>query len=828
MLTRLISKCKIHQRPLIVPPSNENSISVFIDGREISVPPTATIMQACAVGGVDIPRFCYHERLAIAGNCRMCLVQVNGAAKLTASCAAPVMKSMKIETNNNIVKKVRAGVMEFLLANHPLDCPICDQGGECDLQDQAMAFGSDKSRFFLDKRAVEDKNLGPLIKTSMNRCIHCTRCVRFANELAGVQELGTTGRGNDMQIGTFIQQIIDSEISGNVIDLCPVGALTSKPYSFMARPWELVKTNSIDVMDAIGSAIRIDTRGSQVLRIIPRLNEQVNEEWLSDKGRFSCDGLAIQRLVDPLFRIGKSIKIKNENDKEPSNHNDNNFNLDSSSNFKINNDNGNPISSKYEVIDWETALKIFSSKLMQTNPMEIEAYVGQFTDMETIKALKDLLDRLKCKNLYFDDGTIPDSPFYPNLLPQLYQLNTTLEGLEVADSILLVGTDPRLEAPLLNLRIRKNWLKSNVKIGLIGPRPKKALNYDYEYLGSSFRDLEKNLDFPKIFINSQRPVIIASQLAIDHRPTRSVLAQIALNTPNLLASDWNGWNVLSLDASRMGAIKLGWGSSCIPSPSNSLSTSTSSFTFSSQNLYPSAKLSILLGADRDLSHRLSSKINSPHSPFIVYIGHHGEIGAEQADLILPSATYTEKQALFMNMEGRLQETMGAIPPPGNAKVDWEIIRAVAELSDIQLPFNNLDELRELIISQLLTADSLDSSSLNSLDSSQSQPSSLSISSKLSLNTGENGENCHFALVEGLKKWAEYSKFSSFNTFNSSNHIPSSTFHPSTSSSLSGQEGKNDNFIYKRAIENYWMTNVIGRNSPTMAKCSMAFNNKLEN
>ncbi|PJF18866.1 NADH-quinone oxidoreductase [Paramicrosporidium saccamoebae] len=666
--------------PVNVP--NERLVKVKIDERELSVPETSTIMQACSLAGVDIPRFCYHERLAVAGNCRMCLVQVNGGAKLVASCAAPIGPEMRIETQSTAVKKAREGVMEFLLANHPLDCPICDQGGECDLQDQAMAFGADRSRFQINKqakRAVEDKDFGPLVKTSMNRCIHCTRCVRFANEVAGVPQLGTTGRGNDMQIGTYIGRMIDSPLSGNVIDLCPVGALTSRPYAFIARPWELRHTDSVDVMDAVGANIKVDSRGMEVMRILPRLNEQINEEWLGDKGRFSCDALRQQRLLQPLHRIGNTVVP----------------------------------------ITWEAALQMVADRLTETAVNGISTVVGRFADVESIFVMEKLLQSIGAKNALIDDTE--DTLFPSDLLREL-RFGVSISDVERADAILLVGCNPKTEAAVLNARLRKTWLRNDVQIAVVGD--KSDLTFDYQHLGTDLNAIRK---FVPTLESAQRPLVLVGQDVLLKHPNRNATMH-TLQQLKLRREGWNGFCMLPLTASVTGALMLGCRPGAIPS--------TSKFVY-------------LLNADDFSPSQL------PSGAFVVYQGHHGDVGAQHADLILPGAAYTEKTALYVNMEGRVQETRAAVPPPGEARNDWSIIRALAEFCQIRLPYDDQYALRQKIQEE------------------------------------------HPALTLGKT---------------TPGTIPTCEISGATPNAVP----------YENSIKDYYLTDCISRNSPTMAQCSLAF------
>ncbi|KAJ1569268.1 hypothetical protein HK405_007477 [Cladochytrium tenue] len=608
-------------------------VELFIDGQPVKIEQGSAIIQACEKAGVDIPRFCYHERLAIAGNCRMCLVEMERSPKPIASCAMPVAPGMKIKTNTPLVKKAREGVMEFLLANHPLDCPICDQGGECDLQDQSIRFGSDRSRFHeaAGKRAVEDKDFGPLVKTVMTRCIQCTRCVRFANEVAGAVELGTSGRGNDMQIGTYIQKTLNTEMSGNVIDLCPVGALTSKPYAFNARPWELKRTESIDVTDAIGSNIRIDSRGVEVMRILPRLNDDINSEWISDKTRFSYDGLKRQRLTVPLIRQGDS----------------------------------------FVEASWPEALETVAAALKGASGDEIRAIAGQLADAESLVALKDLLNKLGSENLTLDGGNMDRLPVATTDFRSNYILNSTINGVEAADAILLVGTNPRHEAAILNTRIRKAFL-NGTDIGYVGP--KVSLNYDADHIGEDPASLKKLLDgshpFAKTLQKAKRPLIIVGSAVLERPDILSVFGAVSNLQSKLKNNTEEGWQIFNLlhrAASWTAALDLGYGG------------------VSKAAKIP--KFVYLLNADDAVESEI------PSGAFVVYQGHHGDQGARLADVVLPGAAYTEKSATYVNTEGRAQVTRAAVPPPAGAREDWKILRAVAEVAGVDLPYDEAAEVR---------------------------------------------------------------------------------------------------------------------------------------
>jgi NADH-quinone oxidoreductase subunit G len=611
---------------------------LIIDGKPIEVDDGVTLIQACEQAGVEIPRFCYHERLSIAGNCRMCLIEVAGMPKPVASCAMGVGdlppnrdgSPKVINTRSPMVKKAREGVMEFLLINHPLDCPICDQGGECDLQDQAMAYGFGGSRFDENKRAVEEKYLGPLIKTAMNRCIHCTRCVRFMTEVAGVEELGAIGRGEDMEITTYLEHGLASELSANVNDLCPVGALTHRPWAFIYRPWELSKTESIDVMDAVGSNIRVDARGREVLRILPRNNDAVNEEWISDKTRYVADGLKVQRLDRPYVR-------KN---------------------------------GRLEPAGWNEALALVAAKLQGAKPGRIGAIAGDLAGAEEMFALKDLHARLGSRNVECrQDG----AKLNPKLGRASYLFNAGIEGIEQADAILLVGTNPRLEAAVLNARIRKRWRQAGVAVGLIGQ--KADLTYPYDYLGSGPQTLSEILggkhSFAEVLRTAKRPMVIVGMAAAarsDGAAVLSTAAKIALGAMEGKEAGWSPFNVLHTAAARVAGLDLGF----VPE-SGSLDLGGLDAVY-------------LLGADELDMRRLGSA-------FVIYQGSHGDAGAQRADVILPGAAYTEKSTTYVNTEGRAQMTARAAYPPGDAKDDWTIIRALSARVGQQLPYDTLQALR---------------------------------------------------------------------------------------------------------------------------------------
>ncbi len=609
-----------------------------IDGVEVEVEPGSTVLQACEKAGKEIPRFCYHERLSIAGNCRMCLVEVKpGPPKPAASCALPAADDMEVFTDSPMVRKARRGVMEFLLINHPLDCPICDQGGECDLQDQAMAYGFDASRYHENKRAVTDKYMGPLVKTVMTRCIHCTRCVRFLTEIAGVDEIGLVNRGEQAEI-TTLERAIDSELSGNIIDLCPVGALTSKPYAFVARPWELRKTESIDVMDAVGSNIRIDTRGNEVLRVLPRLHEDINEEWISDKTRFACDGLRRQRLDRPYLRGASGRLVE---------------------------------------ASWEEALQLAAARLSEAGGQRSAAIVGDLACVESIFALKEVMARLGSPHLDCrQDGAALDPTVRAG-----YLFNTTIAGIEDADACLLIGTNPRWEAPLVNARLRKRWLRGEFPIALIGPRAK--LTFDYEYLGAGPETLDQlaagQHPFVRTLRSAERPMLILGMGALTRPDGAAVLAlarRLAEDT-GMVGGGWNGFNVLHTAAARVGGLDLGF----VPGEGG---RDVAGILEGAEN--GEITVVYLLGADEIDMNRLGDA-------FVIYQGHHGDAGAHRADVILPGAAYTEKNAIYVNTEGRVQLAERAVFPPGEAREDWTILRALSERLGEPLPYDTQEELR---------------------------------------------------------------------------------------------------------------------------------------
>ena len=613
-----------------------------IDGREVEVPAGLTLLQACESVGVEIPRFCYHERLAIAGNCRMCLVAMQGSPKPIASCAMPAADGMVVQTNTPKVHAARKGVMEFLLINHPLDCPICDQGGECDLQDQALYYGFDRGRYHENKRAVSEKNFGPLIKTFMTRCIHCTRCIRFAQDVAGVPELGATGRGEDMEVTTYVEKALSSELSGNIIDLCPVGALTSKPYAFVARPWELTKTESVDVMDAIGCNIRIDARASEVLRVLPRVNEDINEEWISDKARFACDGLRRQRLDRPYIRE----------------------------------------SGKLRAATWGEAFARIAERVRGVAGERIAAIAGDLACAESMLLLKRLMESLGSPNIDCrqDGARLPAAP------RAAYLFNSTIAGIDKADALLLIGTNPRLEASVLNARIRKRWRSGNLAIGLLGPAA--DLTYDYQHLGTDARTLDALIagehGFAQTLREAERPMLIIGQAALARPDGMAILAAArALAEATGMAggsSRWNGFNVLHTAAARVGGLDLG----LVPGPDG---RDVEGIMAGAQ----AGEIDVvyLLGADEIDTSRLGNA-------FVIYQGHHGDAGAHRADVILPGSAYTEKDATWVNTEGRVQRGYFACRPPGQAREDWAILRALSDALGHCLPVTTLTDVRALL------------------------------------------------------------------------------------------------------------------------------------
>lgn len=612
-----------------------------IDGMEVEVEAGTSVLQACEQLGIEVPRFCYHERLSVAANCRMCLVEMERSPKPIASCSMPCADGMVIRTNTEQAQKARKGVMELILINHPLDCPICDQGGECDLQDQAVAYGYDRSRYAEEKRSVQDKDFGPLINAEMTRCIHCTRCVRFCDEIAGVAVLGAVGRGTHTEISTYVERAITSELSGNLADVCPVGALTSKPYRFKARPWELRKTETVDVLDAVGSNIRVDARGGEVLRVLPRLNEDVNEEWISDKTRFACDGLKRQRLDRPYVRR-----------------------------------NG-----KLEPVSWDEALDAVVARLQGLDGARIAGLAGDLVDAEAMIALKDLLLSLGSPHL----DCRQDGARYDVSERVGYLFNTTIAGIEQADVIVLVGTNPRLEAPLVNARIRKRYREGGLKVGVIGPSVE--LGYAYEHLGSDAGVLaaiaEGSHALAATLKAASRPMIIlgAGALVREDGPAVQAVAREIAARYDLVRDGWNGFNVLHLAAARVGALDLGF----LPQVGGR----------DTRGILDGAKAGdievvYLLGADEIDASRLGNA-------FVIYQGHHGDRGAHRADVVLPGAAYTEKNGTYVNTEGRVQQARMAVFPAGEAREDWKILRALSERLGRRLPYDNLGQIRDRLV-----------------------------------------------------------------------------------------------------------------------------------
>jgi len=612
-------------------------VKLTIDGDEIEVPSGTTVLQACEQAGREIPRFCYHERLSIAGNCRMCLVEIEKAPKPIASCAYPAAEGMVVRTDTAMVRQARRGVMEFLLINHPLDCPICDQGGECDLQDQAFSYGMDHSRYAENKRAVKDKYLGPLVATFMTRCIQCTRCIRFATEVAGVPELGATARGENMEIGTYVEQALTSELSGNLIDICPVGALTSKPYAFAARPWELSKTDSVDVLDALGTPIRIDARGPEVLRILPRPDDTINEEWIGDKSRFSLDGLKRRRLDKPWVRV-----------------------------------NG-----KHQQAQWHEAFAAIASRLKSSPGARIGAIAGDLCDAESMLALSDLMAAYGSRNLDCrQDGAMLDAS-----RRDFYLFNTGIEGTDSADALLLVGSNPRHEAPVLNARIRRRWMAGGFPVGVIGQE--HDLTYETTMLGDAPALLEdgKHAFFDHLR-RAERPMIVIGTGALA-RPDGAAIASACwrlAESVGALKPDWHGFNILHTAASRVGGLDLGF----VPGPG---------CLDAAGMMGGGVDVLWLLGADEFDMARIGPET------FVVYQGHHGDRGAARADVILPGAAYTEKDGTYVSMEGRVQRGFRAVFPPGEAQEDWRILRAFSEIGGHALPYDSLDALRSRLSSR---------------------------------------------------------------------------------------------------------------------------------
>ena len=616
---------------------------ILINGKEIEFEKGMTVLQACELADVEIPRFCYHEKLSIAGNCRMCLVEMEKSPKPIASCAMPAVEGMKIQTNTVFVEKARKGIMEFLLANHPLDCPVCDQGGECDLQDQSLFYGVDKSRFIENKREVKDKYMGPLIKTQMTRCIHCTRCVRFATEVAGIPEIGAIGRGENMEITTYLEKSMESELSANVIDLCPVGALTSKPYAFEARPWELLKTESIDVMDSVGTNIRVDTYNWEVKRILPRLNNDINEEWISDKTRYSCDGLLKQRLDVPY--------IKKDN--------------------------------RLQKSSWDEAIEVIDNKIKEIKPAEIAGHVGDMISLESSLAFKKLFNNLNSKNLEFRE-----KKFYINPKDKInYIFNSSIKGIEESDLILLVGTNPRHEATILNARIRKAFVQKKIPIYSIGDPGN--LTYDYKIIGNKTEDIKqlisKQNKISEKILSSKKPIIIIGESALELQSGKYIFEELKnfLINNNFINEKWNALNILTQNASTVGLLDLKMISQ----------QEDNNFIFFDNLGTNKFKLLYLLGSD-NLEFKKKDE-------FIIYQGSHGDRGAELADVILPNAAYTEQNGLYSNLEGRVQECKKASYPVGDALEDWKIFNLILRKMGKGDSVSKFDLLRKEAISSVI-------------------------------------------------------------------------------------------------------------------------------
>ena len=614
---------------------------ILINGKEIEFEKGMTVLQACELADVEIPRFCYHEKLSIAGNCRMCLVEMEKSPKPIASCAMPAAEGMVLKTNTEKVKKARKGVMEFLLANHPLDCPVCDQGGECDLQDQSMYYGIDKSRFKENKRYVPEKYMGPLIKTQMTRCIHCTRCIRFATEVAGVPEIGAIGRGEDMQITTYLEKAMESELSANVIDLCPVGALTSKPYVFEARPWELKKTETIDVMDAVGSNIRVDTYGWEVKRVLPRINEEINEEWISDKTRYACDGLKNQRLDTPYIKINGKLK--------PS--------------------------------SWEDAYKAISERVSKTKSEKIAGFIGDMTNMETIYAAKEFFEKtIKSANLESREEKL-----YINTNKRInYLFNSSIEGIEKSDLIILIGTNPRFEATILNSRIRKNFLKNKTEIISLGDVG--DLTYPYNVIDNSTdiikEIVENNHEISKKIKQSNNPSLIFGQSILKLKSAPYIFEELKnyLEENGKISEEWNALNILQKNSSAVGSFDL------------NVLAKNSSYEILENLEKNNYEVLILFGQD-------NLKFEKKNE-FIIYIGSHGDKGANIADVILPGATYTEQDGYFTNLEGKLQKAYKASYPPGEAKEDWLIINELSSFIKRKNLYKDKNQLIDALLNYL--------------------------------------------------------------------------------------------------------------------------------
>ena len=633
---------------------NDNKVKVTVDGMDVLVEPGSSVLQACEKVGVEIPRFCFHERLLVSGNCRMCLVEIEKQIKPVASCAMPVMPNMNIFTDTPLVKKAREGVLEFLLLNHPLDCPICDQGGECDLQDQAMLYGSDRSRFYETKRGVEDNNYGPLVKSIMTRCIHCTRCVRFATEVAGVPTLGTTGRGVDTEVGTYIEQTFKSELSGNIIDLCPVGALTSKPYAFTARPWELQHTESVDVHDALGSNIRIDSRGTEIMRIIPRLHEDLNEEWISDKARFSYDGLKSQRLMEPM--------VRKEGQLQP--------------------------------VSWMEALNAIKKAHQTANEGTPSAVVGELADMESSFMLKRLLAALGSSDITTTFQGVDASPVLGKDFLGSETFGSTVRAIEEADVILMVGTFPRKECPLIEARLRKRFLEGNVRMATVYHNDsdyQQKHTYDVEHLGSDLSVVQSIAEgvhpFCQALAQSKNPLILYGAKILQDEDASAIVAMlrdIEALTKAFSGTSQDVLNCIQPSASQMGSSWLGFQGS--------------------KKQTSSDETSILFGLHVS-GEALLEVVEARQPSFVVVQGSHGDAALTVADVVLPGAAYTEKDSLFVNTEGRIQGTRRALTPPGESRVDWSILAALSEVLGVSQGMHSLEEVRDALQGSLLGSNS---------------------------------------------------------------------------------------------------------------------------
>ncbi|MCX2560774.1 NADH-quinone oxidoreductase subunit NuoG [Acetobacter farinalis] len=689
-------------------------VRVIVDGTPVDVPPDFSALQACEAAGKEIPRFCYHERLSVAGNCRMCLVQVARAPKPVASCGFPVSEGMEILTDTEVVRRARRAVMEFLLINHPLDCPICDQGGECDLQDQAYGYGTGISRYHEAKRAVTDKDIGPLVKTVMTRCIQCTRCVRFTTEVAGTPELGMVFRGENAEITTYVEKALTSELSGNLIDVCPVGALTSKPAAFHGRSWEYKKTDSIDVMDAVGTNIQVHARSGEVMRIVPRVNDEVNEEWLSDKGRFSIDGLKRRRLDRPWVRVhGKLVEAS-----------------------------------------WQDAFVALARRLDGVAGYQIGAVAGDLCDAESLCALKDLMAALGSPNV----DCRQDNAWYDLTSREGYLFNSGITGIGEADVLLLVGTHPRHEAPVLNARIRKRFLaagRGHFPIGMIGQPPTDP-TYDVTVLGDGPEALGAlqagGSEFAEAFRKAKRPMIILGHGALTRPDAAGIYAacQTLLSQGEAVAEGWQGLNILHTAASRVAGLDLG----LVPGLRG---------RSASGMLRGGVDILWLLGADEFPVDKIGTET------FVVYQGHHGDAAAARADIILPGAAYTEKPGTYVNTEGRVQRSFRAVFPPGEAREDWRILRAFSEVLGKTLPYDTLEAVRERM---------------------------AAINPVFRQGGG------------GLQPAAQIAG--------------QGTSAPAAAASVSAPEGRVEAGAFRPVVRDYYLTNAISRASPTMAECSRVY------